>query len=91
MGGSTSGHAKCPSDRPDCQTTTAGRYKDAVFVRRYDLEPEHPGNATTIRTGADPDFVLPRVLYLTPTPRHTLENTGSDDLVVIGVELTDHA
>jgi len=31
------------------------------------------------------------VLYLTPTPRHTLENTGSDDLVVIGVELTDHA
>jgi len=38
-------------------------------------------------TRADPDFVLPRVLYSASNPRHTLENTGSDDLVVIGVEL----
>ena len=28
-----------------------------------------------------------RVLYSTGTPRHMLENTGADDLVVIGVEL----
>jgi len=27
------------------------------------------------------------VLYSASTPRHTIENTGSDDLVVIGVEL----
>lgn len=55
------------------------------FIRRD----EH--GTTLFDTRADPDFVLPRVLYLTTTPRHTLENTGSDDLVVIGVELTDQA
>ena len=42
---------------------------------------------TVFDTRADPGFVLPRVLFQTPTPRHPLENTGSDDLVVIGVEL----
>jgi hypothetical protein len=36
---------------------------------------------------ADPAFTLPRVLYSASTPLHTLENTGSDDLMVIGVEL----
>jgi hypothetical protein len=36
---------------------------------------------------ADPAFTLPRVLYSASTPSHTLENTGSDSLVVIGVEL----
>jgi hypothetical protein len=36
---------------------------------------------------ADPGFALPRVLYSASTPRHTLENTGSDDLIVIGVEV----
>jgi mannose-6-phosphate isomerase-like protein (cupin superfamily) len=51
------------------------------FVRRD----EH--GATMFDTRADPDFVLPRVLYSASVPRHTLENTGSDDLVVIGVEL----
>jgi hypothetical protein len=50
------------------------------FIRRD----EH--GATILDTRVDPDFVLPRVLYSASTPRHTLENTGSDDLVVIGVE-----
>jgi hypothetical protein len=31
--------------------------------------------------------MLPRVLYAATTPIHTLENTGSDDVVVIGVEI----
>jgi mannose-6-phosphate isomerase-like protein (cupin superfamily) len=53
------------------------------FVRRD----EH--GATLLDTRADSDFVLPRVMYSTGTPRHTLENTGPDDLVVIGVELLD--
>jgi hypothetical protein len=53
------------------------------FIRRD----EH--GATMVDTRADPDFVLPRVLYSASTPRHTLENTGADDLVVIGVELLD--
>jgi len=30
------------------------------------------------------------VLYSASTLRHTLENTGLDDLVVIGVELSNH-
>ena len=50
------------------------------FVRRD----EH--GAVMVDTRADPDFVLPRVLHSPSTPRHTLENTGADDLVVIGVE-----
>jgi hypothetical protein len=37
--------------------------------------------ATMLDTRVDPDFVLPRVLYSTSNPRHTLENTGSDDLL----------
>ncbi len=51
------------------------------FVRRDDQ------GATMMDTRADPDFVLPRVLYSPSTPRHTIENTGDDPLVVIGVEL----
>ena len=42
---------------------------------------------TIVDTRADPDFVLPKVLYAQSTPKHTIENTGTDDLVVIGVEL----
>ena len=51
------------------------------FIRRDE------GGATMVDTRAAPDFVLPKVLYSASTPRHTIENTGSDDLVVIGVEL----
>ena len=51
------------------------------FIRRD----EH--GATMVDTRANPDFVLPKVLFAESTPRHTLENTGADDLVVIGVEL----
>lgn len=51
------------------------------FIRRD----EH--GATMLDTHADPDFVLTKVLFAESTPRHTLENTGDDDLVVIGVEL----
>lgn len=51
------------------------------FIRRD----EH--GATMLDTRASPDFVLPRVLFSASTPRHTIENTGIDDLVVIGVEL----
>ena len=52
------------------------------FIRRD----EH--GVAMLDTRANLDFVLPRVLYSASTPRHTLENTGSDDLVVIGVELS---
>jgi len=51
------------------------------FIRRD----EH--GATMVDTRANPDFVLPKVLFSASTPRHTLENTGVEDLVVIGVEL----
>ncbi len=51
------------------------------FVRRD----EHGG--TLMDTRASADVALPRVLYAASTPLHTIENTGDDDLVVIGVEL----
>ena len=40
-----------------------------------------------IDTRTTPGFVLPRVLFSDSIPRHTLENTGDDDLCLIGVEL----
>ena len=40
-----------------------------------------------IDTRADPSFVLPRVLFSEPILRHTLENTGEVDLVIVGTEL----
>ncbi len=55
------------------------------FLRRN----EH--GATMLDTRANPDFVMPKVLFAESTPRHTLENTGEDDLVVIGVELKGRA
>ena len=51
------------------------------FIRRD----EH--GTTMVDTRANPDFVLPKVVFAASTPRHTIENTGDDDLVVIGVEL----
>jgi mannose-6-phosphate isomerase-like protein (cupin superfamily) len=37
----------------------------------------------------DPPFVMPPVLWSDFNPAHTLENTGPDDLLIIGVELED--
>ena len=51
------------------------------FVRRDE------SGATMLDTRAVPDFVMPRALWAASTPRHTIENTGADPLVVIGVEL----
>jgi hypothetical protein len=51
------------------------------FIRRDEQ------GATMFDTRADPDFVLPRVTFSASTPRHTIENTGADDLIVIAVEL----
>ena len=46
------------------------------FIRRD----EH--GATMVDTRTNPEFVLPKVLFAASTPRHTLENTGVDDLIV---------
>ena len=55
------------------------------FLRRDET------GAVMFDTRADPAFTLPRVLFAATTPIHTLENTGSDDVVVIGVEIKPHA
>jgi mannose-6-phosphate isomerase-like protein (cupin superfamily) len=47
---------------------------------------DHEGN-TMVDTRATPEWDMPQVMYSPGTPLHTLENTGDDDLVVIGVEL----
>ncbi len=51
------------------------------FIRRD----EH--GETMFDTRATPDFVLAKASYSAGTPRHTIENTGDDELHVIGVEL----
>lgn len=51
------------------------------FIRRDE------NGATMMDTRANADFVLPKVLFAASTPRHTIENTGAEALVVIGVEL----
>jgi hypothetical protein len=54
------------------------------FIRR---DPEGAVLLDTSRL--DPPFVMPPVLWSDFTPAHTLQNTGPDELVVIGVELKD--
>ena len=56
---------------------------ESHFVRR-----DEDGN-TMVDTRAIPDFVLPKVLFAESTPKHTIENTDTKDLVVIGVEIKD--
>ena len=51
------------------------------FIRRDET------GSTMVDTRATPDFVLPQVSYSPGVPRHTIENTGDDELRVIGVEL----
>lgn len=54
------------------------------FVRR------DPAGAVMLDTSElDPPFVMPPVLWSDFTPAHTLENTGPDELLVVGVELKD--
>ena len=60
--------------------TVLYRLSGSQFVRRD----EH--GETLFDSRADPDFVMPRVSFNASLPRHTIENTG-DDLVMIGVEL----
>ena len=51
------------------------------FIRRDE------NGDTLMDTRAIPDFALPSVLFAESTPKHTIENTDSKALVVIGVEL----
>jgi hypothetical protein len=51
------------------------------FIRRDE------NGGTMVDTRATPDFVMPRVQFSEGTPGHTIENTGDDELRVIGVEL----
>jgi predicted metal-dependent enzyme (double-stranded beta helix superfamily) len=51
------------------------------FIRRD----EH--GTVLVDTRATPGFVLPKVLYQASLDRHTLENTGDDPFLAIGVEL----
>src|SRR5262245_54812075 len=55
----------------------------STFVRRD----EH--GAVMVDTGTDPTFKLPSVLWSPGLGRHSIENTGPDALVVIGVELKE--
>jgi len=61
--------------------TVTYRLSGSDFVRRD----EHGNTMFDSRT--DPEAGGRRVSFSPGTPRHTIENLGSDDLVVIGVEL----
>lgn len=51
------------------------------FIRRDE------NGATMLDTQATSDFTFPKVWFIESLPKHTLENTGAEDLVVIAVEL----
>ena len=51
------------------------------FIRRDEY------GDTMLDTRDNPDFVLPKVLFTESIPKHTIENTGTEKLVVIAVEL----
>jgi len=52
------------------------------FVRR-----DAAGMVTLDTRAADPAVVMPRFLWIDGTPAHTLENAGTDDLLVTAIEL----
>jgi len=54
------------------------------FIRR-DAE----GTVLLDTTKIDPPFVMPPVVWSDFLPAHTLQNTGPEDLVAIGIELKD--
>jgi quercetin dioxygenase-like cupin family protein len=62
---------------PQVQVVLSG----SQFVRR------DGDGGTMFDTRAKPGFVLPQVAFAVPLDRHSIENTGADDLVVISVEL----
>ncbi|MFL5649013.1 MAG: hypothetical protein ACJ776_11545 [Chloroflexota bacterium] len=64
---------------PTLQYVVSGSH----FIRRDE------GGAVMFDTRTDPDYVLPQVQFAESIPRHTIENTGDDDLIVIGVELKE--
>ena len=54
------------------------------FVRR-----DETGAVMLDTKATEPPFEMPKAMWSDFTPAHTLENTGGDDLIVIGVELKD--
>ena len=56
----------------------------SAFIRRD----EH-GTVLLDTSKLDSPFVMPPALWSDFLPAHSLENTGSEDLIVIGVELKD--
>jgi hypothetical protein len=74
-----------PGDRTALHThlrPTLNYVVSGFHFRRWD-----GSGAVVVDTRADPSFVLPRVLFIESLPPRTLQNTGDDDLVLIGVEL----
>ena len=63
--------------RPTVMYVVSGSH----FIRRDE------NGTVMLDTRANPDFVLPRVLFAESTPLHTLENTADQELIVISVEL----
>lgn len=54
------------------------------FVRRADS-----GEVMVDTREQGEDFEMPHVIWSDGTPPHVIENPGSEDLIVIGVELKD--
>ena len=61
--------------------TVLYRLSGSHFIRRD----EH--GEVLFDSRSDPEFVLPTVSWNASLPRHAIENTGDDDLHLIGVEL----
>lgn len=57
------------------------RLSGSHFIRRDEA------GETMFDSRADPEYVMPLVSYNASLPRHAIENTGADELHLIGVEL----
>ena len=61
--------------------TVLYRLSGSHFIRRDEQ------GSTMFDSRADPGYVMPVVSFNASLPRHAIENTGEDDLHMIGVEL----
>ena len=58
-----------------------------VISGSHSLRRDENGAVMLDTRATEPPFTMPQAMWSDFTPAHTLENTGDDDLVVIGMEL----
>jgi mannose-6-phosphate isomerase-like protein (cupin superfamily) len=78
-----------PGDSTPVHTHLAPQVSYVVSGSQFVRRDEH--GVVMFDSHADPDYVLPRVMFSQHLSKHSIENTGPDDLRVVCVELKQHA